>query len=81
MAARQTYVAFTGRLLVERCDATQAARARTEGDYVTTTDQWAADLAAHGTYLVTAGRRTHRVTQAAALWAIQTGGLHVQRAA
>lgn len=81
--AGQRWVAFTGGLLVERCDTTQAVRAQANGDYVTTAEQWAADLRTYGVYTATAarGRRTFQVTQAAAVWTLKNQpGLTVRRA-
>lgn len=72
MTARQTYVVWTGAVLVERCDATQASRARREGDYVATTEQWAADLAREAYTVQVSRRRFYRITRDAAMWTAQT---------
>jgi hypothetical protein len=79
----QMWVAFTGQTLAKRIDTTQARRAQAEGDYVTTTEQWAADLRTYGVYTVSRprGRRTFEVTQAAAVWTLHhRPGLIVCRA-
>jgi hypothetical protein len=81
--AGQMWVAFTGQTLAKRCDTTQATRAQAEGNYVTTAEQWAADLRTYGVYTVSRpnGRRVLQVTQAAAVWTLKhRPGLIVRKA-